>query len=138
MPTPGHHLKIKLQAYNGPEIAIGPGKADLLVAIDRSGSISAAGRQLGLSYRRAWLLVDVMNRSWAEPLVSTAKGGTQGGGARLTPMGHEVLAFYRELETALARLAKGRGGERLMARLAATVRPEQPPKPAAGADEKLP
>jgi molybdate transport system regulatory protein len=125
MPTPGHHLKIKLQAYNGPEIAIGPGKADLLVAIDRTGSISAAGRELGLSYRRAWLLVDVMNRSWAEPLVSTAKGGTQGGGARLTPLGHEVLLLYRELERAAVRVANGKAGTALMTKLAPNVRPGQ-------------
>jgi molybdate transport system regulatory protein len=125
MPTSGHHLKIKLQAYNGPEIAMGPGKADLLVAIDRTGSISAAGRELGLSYRRAWLLVDVMNRSWAEPLVSTAKGGMQGGGARLTPLGHEILALYRDLERATARVAKGKAGAALMAKLAETARPGQ-------------
>jgi molybdate transport system regulatory protein len=125
MPTPGHHLKIKLQAYNGPEIAMGPGKADLLVAIDRTGSISAAGRDLGLSYRRAWLLVDVMNRSWTDPLVSTAKGGTQGGGARLTPLGHEVLALYGELERGAARLTKGKAATNLLAKLAPSVRPEQ-------------
>jgi len=125
MSNAGHHLKIKLQAFNGGEIAMGPGKADLLVAIDRTGSISAAGRELGLSYRRAWLLVDVMNRSWAEPLVSTAKGGTQGGGARLTPLGHDVLALYRGLERDVARVAKGKAATGLLAKLAPSVRPEQ-------------
>jgi molybdate transport system regulatory protein len=124
MPT-SHTIKIKLQAYNGSEIAMGPGKADLMAAIERTGSISAAGRDLGLSYRRAWLLVDVMNRTWAEPLVSTAKGGTQGGGARLTPLGHEVLALYRDLERATQRVIKGKAGTSLLSHLAPEVRPEQ-------------
>jgi molybdate transport system regulatory protein len=122
MPTE-QHIKVKLQAYNGPEIAIGPGKAALLEAIGRTGSISAAGRELGLSYRRAWLLADVMNRSWAEPLITTAKGGSHGGGASLTALGHEVLTLYRDLERAVHRVSKGQSGVRLMAKLAETVRP---------------
>ena len=61
-------LKLKAQLFCGEEPAMGPGKADLLEAIARTGSISAAGRALGMSYRRAWLLVDAMNRCWAEPL----------------------------------------------------------------------
>lgn len=123
--TDGHRIKIKLRALNGAEIAIGPGKADLLEAIGRTGSISAAGRALGLSYRRAWLLVDVMNRTWAEPLVATAKGGTRGGGARLTPLGHDVLSRYRHLERAADRVAGGRAGTELLSLLAPAVRPEQ-------------
>ena len=92
-------LKIKIQLYCGDEIAMGPGKADLLDAIAATGSISAAARHLGMSYRRAWLLVDVMNRCWRAPLVATAPGGFRHGGARLTPSGEEVLAFYRALTT---------------------------------------
>ena len=61
-------LKIKLQLFCGDEIAMGPGKADLLEAIAREGSISGAGRALGMSYRRTWMLVDVMNRCWRQPL----------------------------------------------------------------------
>jgi len=80
------------------EIAMGPGKASLLEALDREGSISAAGRALGMSYRRAWLLVDTMNRCWSSPLVETATGGQKGGGARLTTLGREVLGAYRTLE----------------------------------------
>ncbi|RDJ93236.1 LysR family transcriptional regulator, partial [Lacticaseibacillus rhamnosus] len=68
--------------------------AALLDAIARSGSISAAGRLLGMSYRRTWLLVDAMNRCWAEPLVATTTGGTKGGGARVTPLGEQVRADY--------------------------------------------
>ena len=80
-------LKIKIQLYCGDEIAMGPGKADLLDAIAAHGSISAAGRMLGMSYRRAWLLVDTMNRCWREPLVETSPGSAHGGGARVTPIG---------------------------------------------------
>lgn len=81
---------------------MGPGKADLLEAIDRTGSISAAGRALGMSYRRAWLLVDSMNRCFSDRLVDTIAGGGQAKGARLTPTGREVLALYRALEARLA------------------------------------
>jgi molybdate transport system regulatory protein len=90
-------LKVKLQLFCGDEIAMGPGKADLLEAIGREGSISGAGRALGMSYRRTWLLVDVMNRCWREPLVATMPGGAAKGGARLTPLGEEVLERYRAL-----------------------------------------
>src|SRR6188768_2685407 len=75
-------------------IAMGPGKADLLKAIDASGSISAAARSLGMSYRRAWLLVDTMNQSFKAPVVETLTGGQKGGGARVTDTGHEVLRRY--------------------------------------------
>src|SRR6218665_1200770 len=112
-------LKIKLQIYCGDEIAMGPGKADLLDAIVREGSISGAGRALGMSYRRAWLLVDAMNRCWREPLVQTATGGQSvggrsvgghsgagqsTGGARLTPHGENMLRCYRGLQEAAAGL----------------------------------
>ena len=87
-------VKLKIQLYCGDEIAMGPGKADLLDAIRRCGSISGAGRDLGMSYRRAWLLVDTMNRCWREPLVATSPGG----GARVTASGESVLAQYRALQ----------------------------------------
>jgi molybdate transport system regulatory protein len=94
-------LKVKAQILCGEEFAMGPGKADMLEAIAREGSISAAGRALGMSYRRSWLLVDTMNRCWAAPLVDTLAGGGKGKGARLTALGHEVLKTYRELEASL-------------------------------------
>ena len=87
----------------GTEIAIGPGKADLLEAIAASGSISESARRLGMSYRRAWLLVDTMNRCFREPLVASATGGSGGGGAQVTPFGRTVLARYRSLETRVER-----------------------------------
>ncbi|WP_109806452.1 winged helix-turn-helix domain-containing protein [Sphingosinithalassobacter portus] len=87
-------LKLKIQIYAGPDIAFGPGKAALLEAIDRTGSISAAARALGMSYRRAWLLVDTCNRCFAAPLVETIPGG----GASVTERGWAVLNSYRALE----------------------------------------
>ncbi|QXQ05095.1 LysR family transcriptional regulator [Sphingosinicellaceae bacterium] len=100
-------LKLKVQFVCGDGFAIGPGKADLLAAIRDTGSISAAGRHLGYSYRRTWLMVDTMNRSWREPLVAKEHGGTRGGGASLTPFGADVLARYRALEQAVAAAATG-------------------------------
>src|SRR5512140_2129613 len=72
-------------------IAMGPGKADLLRAIDETGSISAAARQMEMSYRRAWLLVDTMNQAFKSPVVVTLTGGKAGGGAAVTEFGKEVL-----------------------------------------------
>jgi len=98
-------LKLKAQIYCGEEAAMGPGKAALLEAIEREGSISAAGRALGMSYRRTWLLVDSMNRCWAEKLVDTTPGGGRDKGARVTGCGKQVLAAYRMLERDLLNAA---------------------------------
>ena len=95
-------LKLKIMLFCGEVTAIGPGKAELLEAIQREGSISAAGRVMGMSYRRAWTLVDTMNRCWSEPVVQTAIGGGGKGGAKLTPFGSRLLGAYRELEARLA------------------------------------
>jgi len=88
--------KVSFRLLHNDEIALGPGKAELLEAIDKTGSISAAGKTMNMSYRRAWLLVDVMNRCFAQPLVQTAKGGQHGGGATLTPLGRQVLDSYKQ------------------------------------------
>lgn len=88
----------RIRILVGAATALGPGKADLLAAIADTGSISAAARTMGMSYRRAWLLVDAMNHGFVEPLVATATGGRGGGGAALTATGHDVLARYRRLE----------------------------------------
>jgi molybdate transport system regulatory protein len=77
---------------------MGPGKADLLEAILATGSISAAGRRLGMSYRRAWLLVDAMNHAFTGPLVEAHLGGAGGGGAQVTELGLEALKRYRDLQ----------------------------------------
>lgn len=100
-------LKLKAQILVDGEIALGPGKADLLDAIAAHGSISAAARALGLSYRRAWLMVDGMNRLFAEPPVQTARGGP--GGASLTPAGKALLADYRALQQAMEKAAQATG-----------------------------
>lgn len=110
-------LKLKLQVACDDGYAIGPGKADLLHAIGREGSISAAGRALGMSYRRAWLLVDEMNRCFAKPVVETLRGGGRERGARLTDAGREVLAAYRALEGEAARLTQHDAYRRLTAML---------------------
>jgi molybdate transport system regulatory protein len=110
------HLRIRLLC--GDEIAMGPGKADLLEAIEKEGSISAAGRALGMSYRRAWLLVDTMNRCWRSPLVEATAGGSQDRGARLTELGREVLEKYRKL---LVRVEKAAHSDELTA-LTASLR----------------
>lgn len=102
-----HPLKIKVQLYCGTEIAMGPGKADLLDAIKAEGSISAAGRAMEMSYRRAWQLVDTMNRCWKQPLVATTPGSAHRGGARLTEFGETVLAQYRSLQDRLGASATG-------------------------------
>lgn len=93
----------QLRILLGTVIAIGPGKAALLEGIERHGSISAAARDMGMSYRRAWVLVDVMNRSFRQPVVTAAHGGRRGGGARVTPFGLTVLRRYRAMEATAER-----------------------------------
>jgi molybdate transport system regulatory protein len=95
--------RIRVRVLADSVIAIGPGKADLLDAIALTGSISAAARQMRMSYRRAWILVDTMNSSFREPLVDTSKGGAEGGGARLTPTGRKVLERYRTVSETVER-----------------------------------
>jgi len=93
----------KIRVLVGAVVAIGPGKANLLQAIANTGSISAAAREMRMSYRRAWLLVEGMNKAFKEPLVGTLTGGGGGGGAHLTQIGKEVLQRYRAMEARAAR-----------------------------------
>ncbi|MES2180639.1 MAG: winged helix-turn-helix domain-containing protein [Pseudomonadota bacterium] len=93
-----HSVKIKIQISHGHQIAFGPGKAELLGAINRQGSISAAAKSMNMSYKRAWDLVMVMNASFKEPLVATVVGGPHGGGATLTQFGHHVLQQYLNIQ----------------------------------------
>jgi len=88
----------RLRILMGEAIAVGPGKADLLAAIAAEGSISAAARTMGMSYRRAWLLVDELNRVFVGPVVASETGGRHGGGAVLTALGQEILQRYRAME----------------------------------------
>ena len=96
-------LRLRLLLGNGR--AFGPGKADLLEGIAAQGSIAAAGRALGMSYKRAWQLVEDVNHSFSAPLVSASKGGEKGGGAALTDAGRRVLNLYRDIEKKSQRAA---------------------------------
>lgn len=115
-------LRTQVRVLLGADIALGPGKADLLEAIRDTGSISAAARRLGMSYRRAWLLADTMNRCFREPLLEAATGGRSGGGAQLTRAGGRVLEQYRRLLRAMEK-AGGPAARGLLAQLRRRARP---------------
>jgi len=91
--------KLKIRISLGMQTAMGPGKADLLETIQRCGSISAAAKEMKMSYRRAWELVDAMNHCFAQPLVHSVPGGGHGSGAHVTATGLKVLKSYRDLES---------------------------------------
>lgn len=95
---PALHIRVDLR----PGVSLGPGKADLLQGIAETGSIAAAGRRLGMSYKRAWSLVETLNGTFRTPLVSATKGGATGGGASLTAEGEAVLARYRAIQSRAA------------------------------------
>jgi len=95
--------QFRLRIRRGDDIALGPGKVDLLEAIAKTGSITAAARSLRMSYRRAWLLVDTMNRSFTKPVVEAESGGRRGGGTRLTSTGAEAVRRYRRIELQASR-----------------------------------
>jgi molybdate transport system regulatory protein len=99
-------VRLTVRVDFGSDRALGPGKIRLLEAIGETGSISQAGRSLDMSYRRAWLLVDDMNRCFREPVVSAQTGGSQGGGAVLTPFGEALIEIYRTIETKAMAAAK--------------------------------
>lgn len=103
--TPEHSTRFRVQIKHG--VAIGPGKADVLQGIAATGSLAETGRRLGMSYQRIWSLVDALNKDFVEPLVIKQRGGTAGGGARLTATGVQVLALYRAIEED-ARIAAAR------------------------------
>lgn len=114
-------LKLNVQILREAEPAIGPGKSMVLAAIDRAGSISGAGRDLGMSYRRIWLLVDELNNSWIQPVVETRVGGGRANGARLTPFGQELLDVYHAMEADMVAAAHGEKLDWLVASLKPTA-----------------
>ena len=116
MPGISPRLKLRLE-YDAP-LVLGPGKARLLELIDRLGSISAAGREMGMSYKRAWSLVEEMNAAFAQPVVDSSRGGAGGGGAVVTAAGHEVVRRFRRLEELL-----GTSGADDLAALTAMLKP---------------
>ncbi|ENX41500.1 winged helix-turn-helix domain-containing protein [Acinetobacter sp. NIPH 2100] len=91
-------LKLHLRILSDEQIAFGPGKAELLEAIQRTGSISQAAKSMDMSYRRAWQLVDTMNQCFHSHLVETQTGGTHGGGAIVTELGQVILRKFRTME----------------------------------------
>lgn len=91
-------LRFRMRITDGDAIAVGPGKIALLEAIDKTGSITAAAKSLDMSYRRAWLLLDELNRSLRVPAIDSAKGGQHGGGSALTDAGKRLIELYRRIE----------------------------------------
>jgi molybdate transport system regulatory protein len=114
-------LRVSIVFESGARI--GPGKARMLKSIRDTGSISAAAREMGMSYKRAWLLLDSMNRAFTELVVTAAPGGAGGGGATLTPFGAEVLKRYRRIHDRAAAMAADD-----IAALARRARPDAGPK----------
>ena len=94
--------KFRLRVSIGDVIAVGPGKVTLLEAIAETGSITAAAKSLDMSYRRAWMLLDELNRALKTPAVDSAKGGQHGGGSALTETGRELIELYRRVEATAA------------------------------------
>jgi molybdate transport system regulatory protein len=100
MPRDKNRIRLRLRIDVDHEAAIGPGKIALLEAIIETGSISAAARKLGMSYRRAWLLIEDINSRLRTPAVARAKGGNRGGSSELTETGRRLVALYRKVEAA--------------------------------------
>ncbi|MGV8987091.1 MAG: winged helix-turn-helix domain-containing protein [Cypionkella sp.] len=95
-------VRLQLRIFFGEDAMLGPGKAELLERIRDTGSISAAGRAMGMSYKRAWMLVEEMNAAFREALVESSRGGPGGGGARVTEAGLAMLRLYRSIEATAA------------------------------------
>ncbi|ASL48036.1 Molybdenum-pterin-binding protein MopA [Burkholderia sp. AD24] len=91
-------VRFRMRIRTGDTVALGPGKVELLEAVREFGSISAAARSLDMSYRRAWLLIDELNRSLKSPATHSEQGGQSGGGCTLTPVGETIIRLYRNVE----------------------------------------
>jgi molybdate transport system regulatory protein len=102
---PGWKLKVRVWVEHNGQKVLGPGRYELLGHIDRLHSITAAAKEMSMSYRRAWLLVRSMNDAAGEPLVELATGGAGGGGAKLTPHGRKAVRFYQTLAEQLNKTA---------------------------------
>jgi molybdate transport system regulatory protein len=96
-----------LRISSGKDFPLGPGKADLLELVAETGSIGEAAKRMDMSYMRAWMLIQAMNKCFKEPVILTARGGQRGGGAELTDTGRQALALYREMEEASMRATAG-------------------------------
>lgn len=105
---PARPPRFRIRIILNDQAMLGPGKAQLLEAIRNTGSIAAAGRTMGMSYKRAWMLVEELNRVFRDPLVDSTRGGAKGGGAQLTAAGEAVLSHYRKLEEIMAEAGAAR------------------------------
>ena len=101
-------VSVRFRLDFAPGASVGPGKIDLLAAIDAGGSLSAAAREVGMSYRRAWLLLDSLNTSFDTPVTTASVGGRGGGGVVLTPFGRDLVRHYREFAAEVTALASRR------------------------------
>ncbi len=97
---------LRLRVYLAPDVLLGPGRADLLEGIRETGSIAAAGRRMGMSYKRAWTLIEKMNSEFGADVVTGATGGAHGGGSELTKLGEEIVKRYRNMEAATNKAIK--------------------------------
>jgi molybdate transport system regulatory protein len=113
---------IRPRIYLGPELMVGPGKIALLKAVQDTGSIAAAARQLGMNYKRAWYLLETLNQGFQQPVVEAAQGGRGGGGTRLTALGETLIASYAAIESACTAAA----APHVAALVALTTLPSQP------------
>jgi molybdate transport system regulatory protein len=121
-------IRLTVRVDFGADRALGPGKIKLLETIGKTGSITQAGRALGMSYRRAWLLVDDLNHSFREAVVIKKPGGVQGGGATLTAFGRDLIAKYRAIETKATAMAARQLREREISLRKPTPRSQKPLK----------
>jgi molybdate transport system regulatory protein len=101
-----NEVRPRLRIVSGRDIALGPGKVELLELLGRTGSIMEAARQMGMSYMRAWTLIRTMNQCFKEPVIQAVRGGREGGGARLTETGRKALALYHDMDARCLRAAK--------------------------------
>lgn len=99
-------LSVRLRIYFGTDLAIGPGRIELLERVQQTGSLAKAAREMGMSYRRAWQLMQSLNQSLASPATVAATGGRGGGGATVTPNGLALIRAYRRWEAGATRNAK--------------------------------
>ncbi|PWU12978.1 MAG: LysR family transcriptional regulator [Verrucomicrobia bacterium] len=99
-------LKPRFRVLRGKDIALGPGKVELLAAVAKAGSLSEAASQLRMSYMRAWTLVNTMNKCFKEPVISAVRGGRSGGGMKVTDTGRHALALYYEIQAAAVASAR--------------------------------
>jgi molybdate transport system regulatory protein len=104
--TTANEVRPRLRVISGPDIALGPGKVELLELLESTGSIVEAARRMDMSYMRAWTLIRTMNQCFREPVIHAVRGGRKGGGAQLTETGREALRLYHRMNAQCLRAAR--------------------------------